>query len=534
VNAPLRVLIVDDSESDSKLIGLALQAATRPVETERVAEPESLRQALLSQSWDAIVCDWAMPAFSALGALEVVKQTGLDLPFIIVSGSIGEDFAAQGMRAGAHDFLLKERLGRLVPAIERELREREGREARRMADAALMAIMECAPAIILVVDVDGKIQFINRVLDVFDKGDVIGSPWLLYMPPSEHAPQSARLQRIIATGISEEYETKITTPTGETLSFSAHMGPMRLKDRVVGAVVVTQDVTEFKRAQAEVAAAQRMASLGTLASGIAHEINTPVQFVSDSIHFLREASRDLFGLVEKLQAARLVALNGAASPELRQAIALADEAEAEADLEYLSENVPQAFERCMEGLGRVTTIVRSMKEFAHPSGDAMSPTDLNRAIQATLAVASSEYKYVAELETDFGELPLVSCYGSEINQVILNMIVNAAHAVADVVKGTEQKGSIRVQTRSEGDYVAISIADSGAGISDDIAHRIFEPFFTTKAVGKGTGQGLALAWAVIKERHGGELRFTSKLGEGTTFFIRLPIAGKPAAAEPSP
>jgi two-component system, NtrC family, sensor kinase len=529
---PLRVLIVDDSATDAKLVLLALQAADRSVESERVQDADALRAALKRKEWDAIVCDWSMPQFSALAALEVVKQLGLDIPFIIASGTIAEEIAVAGLRAGAHDYVLKGNLTRLVPAIERELREQRNRQARSFADAALVAVMDCAPAFILAVDLEGRIQFINRVLPQFTKEEVLGTSWLQYLVPREHEEQTARMRRIVETGQFENYETNIVGVDGATLCFSAHMGPMRLNGHIVGVVLVSQDITELKWNQAELASAQRMVAVGTLASGIAHEINTPIQFVSDSVHFLREAADSIFGLLAKRQNLERLNQAGAPAAEVEQARVLARDAEEQADIAYLQENVPLAFERCVDGLERVGTIVRSMKEFAHPSQLEMEPADLNRAIQATLTIARSEYKYVAALEADFGTLPLVTCHINEINQVVLNIVVNAAHAIADVANVTGKLGKITVKTRPNGDYVVISITDSGTGIPEHIGSRIFEPFFTTKGVGKGTGQGLALAWAVIKKKHGGELRFSSTPGEGTTFFIELPVAGQQSAGPP--
>ena len=170
-----------------------------------------------------------------------------------------------------------------------------------------------------------------------------------------------------------------------------------------------------------------------------------------------------------------------------------------------------------------------MKEFAHPDRKEMAASNINQAIQSTLVIASNEYKYVAEVETNLGDVPLVNCYAGEINQVVLNLIVNASHTIGDVVKGTDKKGKIRVATRKLDDMVEISIGDTGKGIPVDVRARIFDPFFTTKEVGKGTGQGLAIARSVVVDKHGGTLHFETELGVGTTFFIRLPING-PAAA----
>jgi signal transduction histidine kinase len=179
-------------------------------------------------------------------------------------------------------------------------------------------------------------------------------------------------------------------------------------------------------------------------------------------------------------------------------------------------------------------IVRSMKEFAHPDRKEMVQADLNQAIASTLVIASNEYKYVAEVATSFGDIPPVNCYAGEINQVVLNLIVNAAHAIGDVVKGTPAKGKITVSTRLRGDQVEIAIADSGKGIPTEVRSRIFDPFFTTKEVGKGTGQGLAIARTVVVDKHKGTLHFDTELGTGTTFYIRLPVAGPPSQSDSEP
>jgi signal transduction histidine kinase len=187
--------------------------------------------------------------------------------------------------------------------------------------------------------------------------------------------------------------------------------------------------------------------------------------------------------------------------------------------------VPQAIQQSLQGIGRVTTIVRAMKEFSHPGSEEKSDTDLNRAIETTITVARNEWKYVAEVVTDFDPaLPLVRCLPGEINQVILNLIVNAAHAIADVVENNgKSKGTITIRTRSQGDRVEIRVSDTGTGIPETIRAKIFDPFFTTKGVGKGTGQGLAIAHSVIVDKHGGTISCETEVGKGTTFVIRLPL-----------
>jgi signal transduction histidine kinase len=291
-------------------------------------------------------------------------------------------------------------------------------------------------------------------------------------------------------------------------------------DLSVANETLTKEMKARLQMEVELRQAQKLESVGRLAAGVAHEINTPVQFVSDSIYFVRDAMKELLDVVEKLGGVRRSVLEGNPSREAATEAAAAEEA---ADLPYLLESLPKALDRALDGLGRVTTIVRSMKEFAHPDQKEMTTVDLNHAIQSTLTVACSEYKHVAELETDLAELPLVLCHLGDVNQVVLNLIVNAAHAIGDVVKGTDGKGRIRVRSQRDGNNVVISIKDTGSGIPEEIRARIFDPFFTTKEVGRGTGQGLAIAHSVIVEKHGGELTFETEMGKGTTFFIRLPI-----------
>jgi PAS domain S-box-containing protein len=291
----------------------------------------------------------------------------------------------------------------------------------------------------------------------------------------------------------------------------------RGRETLVGFMV---DVTDQRRLEFELNQAQKLESVGRLASGIAHEINTPIQFVADSIHFVRDAFADTVPLLQRYHALCEAAAGGhVAAIDL----AAVKQAEENADLDYLMENVPKALERSVEGLDRVATLVRSMKEFAHPDKKEKAAADLNRAIGSTLVIARNEYKYVADVATDFGELPPVWCHVSELNQVFLNIIVNAAHAIADQVKDTSNKGRICISTRADGEFVVVSIADSGGGIPEAVRSKVFEPFFTTKEVGRGTGQGLSIARSVVVDKHGGQLSFETTMGVGTTFHIRLPV-----------
>ncbi len=284
-----------------------------------------------------------------------------------------------------------------------------------------------------------------------------------------------------------------------------------------------------RRRSAELAQAQKLKSIGVLASGIAHEINTPSQYVGDNLAFLRSAVDDLGRILKSYDALRLAAEKGPIPSELLSEIRATEK---ELDLEYLVDGMPHACASAIEGMARISKIVRAMKEFSHPGSEDKKPTDIHRAIESTITVAQNEWKYVADLVTEFDEdLGMVPCLAAELNQVVLNIIVNAAQALAEMKAGQDEnpKGRIVVRTVAEEGWALISISDDGPGIPAEVQSRVFDPFFTTKAVGAGTGQGLAIAHAVVVDKHGGTLEMESEAGHGTTFRIRLPNPGTRAA-----
>gem|GEM_PF-1405515 len=296
-------------------------------------------------------------------------------------------------------------------------------------------------------------------------------------------------------------------------------------------LVFMRDVTSEKKAQQERALmemhlhnAQKLESVGQLAAGIAHEINTPIQYVGDNLRFLEDAFENVNKMATVCETMAAGIREGAAAggmilEELKKA-------REDADFDYLKTEIPAAIRQSLDGVQRVANIVGAMKEFSHPGSREKVLVDINRAIQTTLTVARNEWKYVADTRTELAVgLPPVPCLPDELNQVFLNLIINAAQAISEKVNKSngKEKGLITITSRQIGNWVEIRIADTGPGIPDEIKHRIFEPFFTTKEVGKGTGQGLAISRASIVKKHGGDLTFESVLGHGATFIVRLPI-----------
>jgi signal transduction histidine kinase len=296
-------------------------------------------------------------------------------------------------------------------------------------------------------------------------------------------------------------------------------------------VAIAQDMTERNRLEIEFRHSQKLEAVGSLAAGIAHEINTPIQFVGDNNRFLRDASTDLMQVLEKYRQLRDRAATDPALQALAQEVV---ETEKAVGIDDLVEEIPKAIAQSLDGVTRVATLVRAMKQFAHPDQKEKAAANINEALVSTLTVARNELKYVAEVETDFGDLPLILCNISELNQVFLNLLVNAAHAIADAKQRTGVKGVVHIRTALEEGTVLITIADTGCGIPENVRDKVFDPFFTTKSIGRGSGQGLAIARSVVVQRHGGTLTFRSEVGKGTTFFIRLPLDAKAQPAEEKP
>lgn len=293
-------------------------------------------------------------------------------------------------------------------------------------------------------------------------------------------------------------------------------------ESLLGLVIIGADVTDRKKIESQLQQSQKMEAIGQLAAGIAHEINTPTQFVGDNTRFFQDAFVDLVEIIKIYKELVESAKSSTLSDEM---IRNAEDQIEELDFEYLLEEVPLAIQHTLKGVDRIAKIVQAMKIFAHPGMSEKELTPINKEIEKTITITRNEWKYVAEMETDFdSSLPPVPCFRAELNQVILNMIVNAAHAIAEVNKDNpSQKGTIRVRTCHDGNWAKIAISDTGAGIPEDIREKIFDLFFTTKAAGKGSGQGLAISHSVVVEKHNGTIDIESEVGNGTTFIIGLPL-----------
>jgi PAS domain S-box-containing protein len=402
----------------------------------------------------------------------------------------------------------------------------------------LHALLETLPDTIYFKDLHSRFIRVNQAMA---RKNGLGSPTELIGMTDfdrftiEHAQQAYdNEQQIIRTGepIIDAVE-KETWPDGHITWVSTTKMPLRdAGGHIIGTFGISHDITERKRSEQQhselliqLQLAQKLESIGRLAAGVAHEINTPTQFITDNAHFLTQSFEKITQVLETGRSLREAAVQQSLLTAQADAFAAAEQ---KAELSYLLAEIPNALSQSLEGLGRVARIVQSLKEFSHPQNAQRNPADLNRVISTAITVSRHEWKYVAEVVTDFADtLPPVPCVVDEFNQVILNLLVNAAHAIDSARKEQPERfdqGLITVRTRRDGHWALIEVEDNGTGISDQALPRIFEPFFTTKDIGKGTGQGLSIAHTVIVKKHQGTVNVTTKVGHGTTFHLRLPLS----------
>jgi len=474
------------------------------------------------------VIDWLMPG---INGTEICRRIRAGRPrqyiyFILVSGRGGREDSVEGLRSGADTYITKPLDAEELRAkLEIAIRILRMEESLRDLNAETELFINSVPSILVGTDVEGRISRWNSgATEAFglSRESVVGHMLDQCGVWANESNFEQNVQEVMRTGIVRQLTVPFTREGVPRLAgltvhpIHSHVGA------TAGSVIVGADITERRLQEDHLRQAQKLEAIGQLAAGIAHEINTPTQFVADNIAFLKDSwstVREMLDFIRGLSHDGNPGAKGPTEKDLREF----QELEAKLDLDYLIREVPQAIDDAQAGLRRTGNIVRAMKEFSHPGSDQKAPADINAAIETTITVSRSEWKYVAEVDTDFDpELPPVTCVIGQLNQVVLNIIVNAAHAIAEGAAGGAM-GQIKVRTRRSDDGVEIAISDTGKGIPEEIRARVFEPFFTTKDVGKGTGQGLALAHTAIVKEHQGRIWFESVVGAGTTFFLWLPI-----------
>jgi PAS domain S-box-containing protein len=415
------------------------------------------------------------------------------------------------------------------------------REAIRLRDSEerFRRLFDDAAVAMFVMDVNGQINSANRAMsDLLGMSpkELIGAKGPSFVHPDDLDFFAADLAEAKDGSIAvKSVERRFVRTDGQIVWGIASRAVV--PDFAKGAMSIfcqIQDVTEQRKSErertnleAQLRQTQKLEAIGQLAAGIAHEINTPIQYIGDNLRFVERSFPDISRLIT---AYRELVKAAKSDRKLRDCIESVEAALSEPELEYLLNEIPSSMNQSIDGVEQVTRIVTAMREFSHPGQHLKALADINRAIKNTVTVSRNEWKESAEMEMSFDpDLGLVNCVVGELNQAFLNLVVNAAQAVAAAGRGPD--GRIRVSTRQEGPWAIIRIADNGAGIPAEFHDRVFEPFFTTKEIGKGTGQGLSIAYEIIVNRHGGEIEFSSEPGAGTEFVIRLPAEDSEIASE---
>ncbi len=545
-----RILLVEDNSLDVRLLREMLnEQALYKFALAEVGFMSEAERHLATNAVDVIVLDLGLPDAQGTEAVRRARAAAPGTPLVVLTGCDDESIVDMALQEGAQDFLVKGTIEapELVRAIryatQRMKTEIEMQKAQNEVEAAsrvkgeLLAELKAAhaetelflrsiPSILIGLDVRGCITRWNltatntfSVDDRSAQGRAIEDCGIRWLNPD----MKGEIARWLGTETSYRCDNLPYEREGETRLLGLNVLPILTEsDSPTGFIITGADVTERMGLELQLRQAQKLEAIGQLAAGIAHEINTPTQFVGHNIRFLKDSWDSIAEFLNFCGTVQAECATGPVPPEHLQQFS---ELHQKCDLEYLLKHIPDAIDNSLEGVSRVAKIVKGFKEFSHPGSEGKRVINLNQAIETTISVSRHEWKYCADLVTAFdADLPLVPCLVGEFNQVILNLIINSSHAIGSVVeKNGQGKGTITISTRRDGEWARIAVADTGAGIPVAIRSRVFEPFFTTKEVGKGTGQGLALAHAAIVNRHHGQLWFESELGQGTTFFIRLPL-----------
>jgi two-component system, NtrC family, sensor kinase len=525
---PMKVLIAEDDRLFQLILERSLSKWGYEVVTVSDGE-EALRELLSKGGPQFAILDWMMPKFDGLEVCRQVREAKLPgYVYIILLTAKQESNLVAGFEAGVDDYLFKP-----VNLDELRLRLRAGR---RVLEAGqwYRSIAETASDGIVILQ-DQTIVFANSSAEEifgFTGDEMLGRDFSslaagVNLQECAYA-ESGGEQHGRSSPVPIEVSTKHRNGRDIVLEISiSEFAPFDQRNHLT---VVIRDVTQRNTMEKQRAQNYKMESIGQLAAGVAHEINTPIQYIGDNMAFLQESYQNLellltayHDLFEEMRPVH-------PSPSRIERVTKLIEA---VNYRYLQQEVPRAFEQSLEGVDQVAGIVAAMKDFSHPGSSGMAPADLNQLIDSAVVISKNQWKYIADLRMHLDrDLPAVVCSSGELRQVLLNLLVNAVDAIADAAKvNPERKGLIQIGSRRDGDMAEIRISDSGMGIPENIRAKVFDLFFTTKEVGKGSGQGLALAYSTIVNRHEGSIEFESEPGAGTTFILRLPIAGA-AAVKP--
>ena len=553
MNSPIKILVIEDSPADFLLLERHVQQHGMTAEFRCVNSDVELDAALQSD-WDIVLSDYNVPSMDFRGTLRRIQEKRPNLPIILVSGTIGDEVAVELLHLGLSDFVLKDRLARLPEAIQHTLTEVHCRRVHIEAQLALIESEEKYRQLFdssrdaLILASPPSWQFTQANLATLQLFGVSSMAEFAALGPLDVSPErqpdgrlsSEKTQemrgRVLRDG-SHFFEWKHRRLNGQP--FTADVLLTRIDTKESQFILATvRDITERKQieetlrkerdeqallikkleeAHNHLLQSDKMASIGQLAAGVAHEINNPIGYVSSNLGTLEQYLQDTFAILSVYEQAE----NSITDPIVREEI---NAAKKKLDIDFLKKDLGVLIAESRDGITRVKKIVQNLKDFAHVDvSEEWHFSNLHKGLDSTLNIVNNEIKYKAEVIKKYGDIPEVECLASQINQVFMNLLVNAAHAI-------EERGVITVSTGTQGEEVWVSITDTGSGIEPGNLKKIFDPFFTTKPLGKGTGLGLSLSYSIIHKHHG-RIEVQSEVGKGTTFCVWLPIKQTQAVSD---
>ncbi|PKL40452.1 MAG: hypothetical protein CVV44_02285 [Spirochaetae bacterium HGW-Spirochaetae-1] len=545
---PVNILILDDSSVLVEIIEHEPALNHIVCITHIVDNKNDYNKYLENQEPDVILSDYDLPSLDSFEALSIARGYYAKVPFIFVSGNLCGDLEMEALRNGATDCIYRDCLKKLGLVVLRAIVENRNRkmlesleglaedvterslveERIRKINSEYELIFSSIVSVIIGVSCGDIITHWNPYAEELfgiAAGDIVGRVFSeLGFDWSWERVYMAIADCVVTNEPVRLDDLSFNRRDGKIIILGLTINPLKrsTSDDIEGFIILGRDLTQRRLLESQLIQARKLEAVGQLASGVAHEINTPIQYIGDNLNFVRDSFLKL-GVMKEVMDWCFGQIESASKTGNILGKYLGDESREEVN--FLMSEIPAAIDEALEGVERVAKIVRSMKQFSHPSQEEKRPADINRAVGSTVIISRNEWKYVAEVEERYDpDLPPVLCFEAELNQVILNIIMNAVDAIKDAVEaGLIQKGLIGIATRRNDRWAEIEISDNGTGIPEDLQGRIFDPFFTTKDVGKGTGQGLAISYSIISQKHAGFLSFSSTPGIGTKFLIQLPL-----------
>ncbi len=547
----LSILIVEDDLVDRTQLERLLHRSSLSAKTTSTEYLENAIGLLKNNHFDVVLLDLNLPDSNGLDTLTTISKKNPSSSIVVTTGEGGEEMGLRAVAIGAQDYLVKGEFdtAALTKSIHYSIERKKVEEALRQERNKAKKYLDVAGVMLIVLDNEYMLNLINdkgcEILG-YNQNELLEKNWCDNFVPQTHREEVKEVLKGLLSGEKEKYEyheNPVTTKDGRQRLIAWHNVPLYEEAGQIKAILSSgEDITERKQAeenlrkaykeleiahsemkgmQSQLVQSEKLASIGQLAAGVAHEMNTPVGFVASNFETLQKHIHK-FKTMLSMYSDMASGVSSTDMQKLNEHLEKINKAAKDMKMDFVLEDIDNLLQESKEGLTRITEIIQNLRDFSRiDQAEACDEYDINEGVKATLVVARNAIKYDADVTTEFSDVPHVRCNSGQINQVFLNILVNAAQAIKSLQK--EEKGNIIIKTFSTDEHVVCTISDDGPGIPEEIINKIFDPFFTTKAAGKGTGLGLNVSYDIIVNKHKGMLLVNSTLGKGTTFTIKLPI-----------